>query len=257
MSPRKLAPWIQTYSGIAFDPLEPNTSHIDLTDIAHALSLVNRYTGHTRDPYSVARHSLTVAYLVKIRGGSINAQMMALLHDASEAYIADIASPVKQSHIFAGYREAEAKLQRAIFAHFNVNTGDAAAIQRTAEADASMLFAEREKELPPGAWVLDAPAEADALEAWEWGKPFALPSAAEAGFIALFGGLDGSSKAPEQRAAQLADADTRLKDNASDLLTGMRRLLEIVRFPTQTPMNEWDDAEQFARAVIAKVEGRS
>lgn len=82
--------WIQTRSGQRFDLVHPTSAMVVLDDIAHALSLMNRYTGHTVMPYSVAQHSIFVALHV-----SDNARPYALLHDAEEAYTGDLSSPMK------------------------------------------------------------------------------------------------------------------------------------------------------------------
>lgn len=58
--------------------------------IAHALSNINRWTGHTSRPFSVAQHSLLVSHLVPPEFA-----LGALLHDATEAYLGDIAAPLK------------------------------------------------------------------------------------------------------------------------------------------------------------------
>lgn len=70
-----------------------NLPHIE--DIAHALALINRFTGHTERPYSVAEHSLLVADIAAAHGASPSAQLAALLHDAHEAYTSDVSSPAK------------------------------------------------------------------------------------------------------------------------------------------------------------------
>lgn len=88
--------WIQTYSGKKFDFEHFNSANIDLIDIAHALSCINRFTGHTREPYSVAQHSVLVSEEVKRLGGDIDVQIYGLFHDAAEAYIGDISRPMKQ-----------------------------------------------------------------------------------------------------------------------------------------------------------------
>ena len=55
--------WILTQSGQQFDLLRPTASMIKPVDIAHALSRLCRFNGHTRAHYSVAQHSLIVASL--------------------------------------------------------------------------------------------------------------------------------------------------------------------------------------------------
>lgn len=80
--------WIQTYTGKRVDLSKPTSDDISITDIAHSLSLLNRFTGHTRLPISVAQHSIMVAnYMPK------GDKLVGLLHDAHEAYIGDISSP--------------------------------------------------------------------------------------------------------------------------------------------------------------------
>ena len=87
--------WIETYSGIAFWPLDVHLDEISFKDITHTLSQQCRFTGHTKYFFSVAQHSLNVMRLIQMNGGSPQTQLCGLLHDASEAYICDIAKPVK------------------------------------------------------------------------------------------------------------------------------------------------------------------
>ena len=67
--------WILTQSGQQFDLLRPTAAMIKPVDIAHALSRLCRFNGHTRAHYSVAQHSLIVASLVPAEQ-----QLAALLH---------------------------------------------------------------------------------------------------------------------------------------------------------------------------------
>jgi hypothetical protein len=64
-------------------------------EIAHALSQINRFTGHARRPYSVAEHSLLMATIAAGEDASPMAQLAGLLHDAHEAFTGDLASPAK------------------------------------------------------------------------------------------------------------------------------------------------------------------
>jgi hypothetical protein len=66
-----------------------------IEEIAHALALINRFTGHAKRPYSVAEHSLLVATIAASEGATPVQQLAALLHDAHEAYVGDLASPAK------------------------------------------------------------------------------------------------------------------------------------------------------------------
>lgn len=104
---------IATFTGQQVDPLNPDPATIVIADIAHALACVNRFTGHLKIPVSVAQHSISVSLLCDPEDA-----LQGLLHDASEAYICDVASPVKHSPVMAGYREAEDRLQRVIYAKF-------------------------------------------------------------------------------------------------------------------------------------------
>ncbi len=83
--------WIQTYIGMQFWPFSPEYRKIDINDIAHSLANQNRYTGHTRYPYSVAQHSI---YVSRILPAPL--RVFGLLHDAAETYVHDIVSPMKK-----------------------------------------------------------------------------------------------------------------------------------------------------------------
>lgn len=112
--------WINTYTGRKFEPLNPRPEDVSVDDIAHALSHACRYTGHATRFYSVAEHSVLVSKGVAALGGSLNEQRWGLLHDATEAYLSDIAAPVKMQPSFAFYREVETKLMDVIAQHFGL-----------------------------------------------------------------------------------------------------------------------------------------
>jgi hypothetical protein len=93
---------------------------MNVADIAHALSLQCRFTGHTRTFYSVAQHSLIAAQIAKGFGWSKKTQFVCLMHDATEAYLCDIASPLKRQPEFAAYRKVEAGLWAAMCQRWNL-----------------------------------------------------------------------------------------------------------------------------------------
>lgn len=105
----KLEPWIETFTGKQFYFLDPSDAQIDIRDIAHSLAFTCRYTGHSNRFYSVAEHSILVSYLA-------SDPLAGLLHDASEAYITDIASPIKP--YLNNYKELEDKLMSKIAKKF-------------------------------------------------------------------------------------------------------------------------------------------
>jgi hypothetical protein len=82
---------VQTYTGARVDLLDPKPEAINITDIAHHLAQICRFTGATREHYSVAQHSVLVAAMVPPE-----CAFRALLHDAHEAYMGDISQPVKE-----------------------------------------------------------------------------------------------------------------------------------------------------------------
>lgn len=112
--------YIETFTGRKFYPLAPVAEQVDIYDIAHALSYVCRYTGHSTHFYSVADHSLLVSTAPEVVEAGV--ELEALLHDASEAYIADIAGPIKP--FIAGYKEAEERLEQVIRQRFDLPEGD-------------------------------------------------------------------------------------------------------------------------------------
>lgn len=75
--------------------MSPEARPIRIGDIAHHLSLINRFTGATMRPYSVAEHSLLCAEIAKHEGAPAGLQMAMLMHDAHEAYTTDLSSPAK------------------------------------------------------------------------------------------------------------------------------------------------------------------
>ena len=100
---------IRTYTGRHFDILNPDPLDVHIKDIAHALSLLCRFCGHVREFYSVAQHSVLVSQRV-----SPQHAFWGLLHDASEAYVADLSRPLKHAPEMSRYRTTEKHVMTAI-----------------------------------------------------------------------------------------------------------------------------------------------
>jgi hypothetical protein len=90
--------WMQTISGTRFSLDEPSSEDVHIYDIAHALSILPRFTGHTARPYSVAQHSVLVSQVCPPEHA-----LWGLLHDAEEAYCNDLSRPVKKLMRQASY----------------------------------------------------------------------------------------------------------------------------------------------------------
>ena len=116
--------WIQTFTGRKVDPLDMGPGDINIHDIAHALSLKCRFVGHVRTFYSVAQHSVLVA-----RNVPSSMALWGLLHDAAEAYLPDIASPIKSCFMvadpvrggFQTFKRLEAHILLQVAVRFGLN----------------------------------------------------------------------------------------------------------------------------------------
>lgn len=141
-------PWIQTYTGKRFFPFAPRVEDVDIVDIAHALSHICRFTGHTSMFYSVAEHSFRMSCV-----GPQYLALPLLLHDASEAYLSDLSRPVKHNYRLEGYRDVERQLMDCIWETFGLppGTGDNPEIKYW---DNRMLMTERRDLMTTeaGAW---------------------------------------------------------------------------------------------------------
>lgn len=156
-------PWIQTSTGIAFDLLEPTPEMVDINDIARALSRLCRYTGHTEQFYSVAQHSVLVSNLVPPEDA-----LVGLLHDAAEAYVGDVAKPLKVL-LGSAYSDVEDRVWRVVAERFGLPV---ALPQSVKDADLRMLQTERLQLLgpEPRPWNLDAepyPMKLDPMDPWD------------------------------------------------------------------------------------------
>jgi predicted RNase H-like nuclease len=145
---------ITTYRGISFDVCNPAAESILAEDIAHALSLMCRAGGHFVRFYSVAQHAINCCREAHARGLSERLQLAALLHDASEAYIADITRPVKA--LLPEYIRIENILEQKIFDKFGIGDLSKDERDRVREIDNAMLAAEF-RVLHAAGWPGDAP----------------------------------------------------------------------------------------------------
>lgn len=168
--------WIQTFTGKAFTPLVPRHEDVDVRDIAHALALKCRYTGHCRVFYSVAEHSVVGARLF-LKMNRRDLALAFLFHDAAEAYLPDIAAPVKPffrvDYGMDGqltFDQLEGKVQMAIARALLTGRGSARfddpAIK---ELDVGMLLAEAKELMGPHPYPWNISGDASHISQREWG----------------------------------------------------------------------------------------
>lgn len=138
--------WVQTASGRPFWPLDPRIEDVRIEDIAHALAHLCRFNGHVREFYSVAQHSVLVSeYLAHDHP---DLALLGLIHDAQEAYLCDIPSPLKRLSAFAAYPAAEQRLQVMICKAFGVRVPTEAEAKALALVDRRVLRTEQRDLMP-------------------------------------------------------------------------------------------------------------
>ena len=109
----------RTITGKKFSAKDIDAIEVDIEDIAHSLSQINRYNGHLDAPYSVAQHSVLVAdiYAAEV-SGTASELLAALLHDTSEAYFQDLTPALK--NYLSEYKAIEKAMSAHIFRCFDV-----------------------------------------------------------------------------------------------------------------------------------------
>lgn len=178
-----MTPWIQTWMGLAVDLANPSPEMIDICDIAHHLANVNRYTGATFRPYSVAEHSVRVALEASDNGLDRRLALWGLLHDASEAYLGDVSSPLKS--LLPEYKALERKMMAVVCEKFRL---DPAMPEEVRHADMVLLTTEKRDLLgpEPQPWIPMPPPQAETIEPVKWQR-------AELDFLDLFNHLTGGA----------------------------------------------------------------
>ncbi len=158
--------FIRSHSGFNVSLGDPQATTISIRDIAHHLCAINRFNGASELPYSVAQHSVLVADLLLAKRQPAHVCMAGLLHDAHEAYLGDIATPVADFLLGVSPRlrvptildEAKARFDAVILRKFNLAL--TATEAREVKLADQTAFATEWRDLMPGECpVATAPAK--------------------------------------------------------------------------------------------------
>lgn len=122
-------------SGKLINIREPEVDMIDIADIAHSLSMICRFGGHSNRFYSVAQHCVIVSAMAPVEIG-----FEALMHDATEAYLGDVIKPLKII-IGKSYKELEERFMNQIIKRFDL---DCANLEQVKKYDMDALVLEHE-----------------------------------------------------------------------------------------------------------------
>lgn len=112
---------ILTLKGKQFNLFEPTPEMIDIRDIAAGLSNKGHFSGLTPSFFSIAQHSIMVCDEFAFWDFFIDPKLklLALLHDAAEAYIGDMIKPLKVR--LPQFSEVEDKIMNAICARYGLD----------------------------------------------------------------------------------------------------------------------------------------
>lgn len=102
---------LELMDGSMFSYADPDVSNVTVQMLAHVLSQINRFAGHTSSPYSVAQHCVNVSLIVE-KGHELDA----LLHDTAEAFINDFPTPLK--FMLPNLKEIEVRIETRLAEKF-------------------------------------------------------------------------------------------------------------------------------------------
>src|SRR5574343_1397519 len=140
----RVGSWISTYTGGRWYPLDPRVEDVNIEDIAHSLSMLCRYNGHSKYFYSVAEHCWLLSYAVPDPF-----KLEALIHDGSEAYTSDIPRPFKYSESMSAFRDVEDANPRAVYEYAGLSYPESPIVK---EFDRRIVRNEGEILLPHSDW---------------------------------------------------------------------------------------------------------
>lgn len=166
-----MGPWAQTQSGGRFYPLAPEHSDFSLTDVAHHLSMVNRYSGATVYPFSVAQHLLLCRALAAFAWPKDELlRKWALVHDLPEYMLGDHIRPVKRT--LADFEPMEDRAMRAMADWLGLAPLDANGVKELRAIDMMSCAIEKRALCPNSEQWGGIPDPIDGFDIWTFETPW-------------------------------------------------------------------------------------
>lgn len=167
---------INLINGRVINPVDLRPQDIDAEAAIHALSILNRYGGHTIQPYSVAEHTVHLIHRVPF-----HLRRAALIHEFPEGLgFVDLPRPVK--HQMPEYDEMEKGALRRVCQKYAVDWGD---IEELHEFDQRICQDEMQQVFPKPVNIGLKPLGVRLhFWSWSWAKRQLLEEAKKLGVIA-------------------------------------------------------------------------
>ena len=119
----KLNGTMTTLSGKTLDLMNPTSVMIEIVDIASGLANKGHFSGQSPYYFSIAQHCIMVCdeFALQNRTAPAELKLLALMHDAAEAYIGDMIKPLKV--FLPDFVNVENKIMQAIACRFRLPIG--------------------------------------------------------------------------------------------------------------------------------------
>lgn len=161
----------RTYRGVKFSLTSPKTSMVDIEDIARGLAYKPHFSGFSPRFFSIAEHCLMVEdMMAHYSPMDYEARLMALLHDASEAYTGDVIKPLK--NLLPNFVVMEKRIQNVIYLKYCIMPTD----QRKRDIK---VFDNKTQDIEAGAFY-------GMREGWEENIRYLSPDSAYTDFLNKF-----------------------------------------------------------------------
>ena len=113
---------LRTYCGVYFNLKKPQATDVYVMDIAVSLARECRFINATKQPYSVAEHSVWCALRAEEKyPDNKRLPFACLLHDAHEYIWRDMPTPIKD--LLYSYRDMQQRTQMVIEQRYNIFVG--------------------------------------------------------------------------------------------------------------------------------------